>query len=263
MPGLQDPRRGILQTQINRCTSNVTPSPIISRYGRKQGNGGSPWLTGSVRRQILEPSRWRAFGGFFLLGRGCSSFASFFSKISDAFHVLFDPLANHIEGLFLRFGGHLREFSHVSQGLFETLFGEIRALLYGVLLASIGNDFLHRFLEDFCLPTNEALPALESDPIRFGESFDVLPFTVHKRREVDAWKSELAHEFGEVKNRRLGALFSRFDVVGHGGLFSRLAVVGHGALFSRFALIGDGALFRRFAVLGHDAFLGWSNVLAS
>src|SRR5258705_154582 len=120
-------------------------------------------------------------------------------------------------------------------------------------------------LAAFCLPTNEALPALESDPIRFGESFDVLPFTVHKRREVDAWKSELAHKFGEVKNRRLagGALFSRFDVVGHGGLFSRLAVVGHGALFSRFALIGDGALFRRFAVLGHDAFLGWSNVLAS
>jgi cytochrome c553 len=26
MPGLQDTRRGILQTQINRCTSNVTPS---------------------------------------------------------------------------------------------------------------------------------------------------------------------------------------------------------------------------------------------
>src|SRR5258706_16445079 len=159
-----------------------------------------------------------AFLGFFLLGRGCSSFASFFSKISDAFHVLFDPLANHVEGLFLRFGGHLREFSHASQGLFETLFGEIRALLYGVLLASIGNHFLHRFLEDFCLPTNEPLPALESDPIRFGESFDVLPFTVHKRRQVDAWKSELAHQFGEVKKRRLasGALFSRFDVVGHG-----------------------------------------------
>ena len=50
------------------------------------------------------------------------------------------------------------------------------------------------------MPTNEALPALESDPIRFGESFDVLPFTVYKRREVDAWKSELAHKFGEVKN---------------------------------------------------------------
>jgi hypothetical protein len=69
----------------------------------------------------------------------------------------------------------------------------------------------------YCLPTNEALPALESDPIRFGESFDVLPFTVYKRREVDAWKSELAHKFGEVKKRRLasGALFSRFAVVGH------------------------------------------------
>jgi hypothetical protein len=26
MPGLQDTRRGTLQTQINRCTSNVTPS---------------------------------------------------------------------------------------------------------------------------------------------------------------------------------------------------------------------------------------------
>src|SRR5258708_4494854 len=29
MPGLQDTRRGILQTQINRCTSNVTPSPRV------------------------------------------------------------------------------------------------------------------------------------------------------------------------------------------------------------------------------------------
>src|ERR1700674_3975117 len=27
MSGLQDARRGILQTQINRCTSNVNPSP--------------------------------------------------------------------------------------------------------------------------------------------------------------------------------------------------------------------------------------------
>ena len=40
--------------------------------------------------------------------RECSSFASFFSKISDVFHVLFDPLANHVEGLFLRLGGYLR-----------------------------------------------------------------------------------------------------------------------------------------------------------
>ena len=38
----------------------------------------------------------------------CSSFASLFSKVSDAFHVLFDPLANHVEGLFLRLGGYLR-----------------------------------------------------------------------------------------------------------------------------------------------------------
>src|ERR1700689_4963412 len=29
MSGLQHTRRGILQTQINRCTSNVTPSPRI------------------------------------------------------------------------------------------------------------------------------------------------------------------------------------------------------------------------------------------
>ena len=40
--------------------------------------------------------------------RRYSSFASFLSKISDAFHVLFDPLANHVEGLFLRLGGYLR-----------------------------------------------------------------------------------------------------------------------------------------------------------
>jgi hypothetical protein len=31
MPGLQDTRRGILQTQINRCTSNVTPSSYVRR----------------------------------------------------------------------------------------------------------------------------------------------------------------------------------------------------------------------------------------
>src|ERR1017187_4128877 len=31
MPGLQDTSRGILQTQINRCTSNVTPSPCFRR----------------------------------------------------------------------------------------------------------------------------------------------------------------------------------------------------------------------------------------
>ena len=30
MPGLQDTRRGILQTQINRCTSNVTPPPACA-----------------------------------------------------------------------------------------------------------------------------------------------------------------------------------------------------------------------------------------
>jgi hypothetical protein len=34
MPGLQDTRRGILQTQINRCTSNVTPSPACAGYDR-------------------------------------------------------------------------------------------------------------------------------------------------------------------------------------------------------------------------------------
>ena len=32
MPGLQDTRRGILQTQINRCTSNVTPSTRFRGY---------------------------------------------------------------------------------------------------------------------------------------------------------------------------------------------------------------------------------------
>jgi hypothetical protein len=32
MPGLQDARRGILKTQINRCTSNVTPSPAFAGY---------------------------------------------------------------------------------------------------------------------------------------------------------------------------------------------------------------------------------------
>jgi hypothetical protein len=32
MPGLQDTRRGILQTQINRCTSNVTLSTRLRGY---------------------------------------------------------------------------------------------------------------------------------------------------------------------------------------------------------------------------------------
>src|SRR5258706_5494082 len=145
------------------------------------------------------------------------SFTSFFSEIPDAFHVLFDPFAYHFEGFFLRFGGHLRQFAHVTERLFETLFGEIRPLLHGIFLAGIGNHFLHGFLEDFCLPTDEALPTLESNPIRFGESFDVLPFAVYKCCKVDAWQSELAHKFGEVKKRHLagGALFSRFAVIGH------------------------------------------------
>ena len=39
---------------------------------------------------------------------GMHSFASFLSKISDVFHVLFDSLTNHVEGLFLRLGGYLR-----------------------------------------------------------------------------------------------------------------------------------------------------------
>src|SRR5258706_10674328 len=38
MPGLQDTRRGILQTQINRCTSNVIPSvePSDQIFGTMQ-----------------------------------------------------------------------------------------------------------------------------------------------------------------------------------------------------------------------------------
>src|SRR5882672_4608208 len=32
MPGLQDARRGILKTQINRCTSNVTPYPACAGH---------------------------------------------------------------------------------------------------------------------------------------------------------------------------------------------------------------------------------------
>ena len=37
--GLQDTRRGILQTQINRCTSNVTPSPAFAGYdGRMEAD---------------------------------------------------------------------------------------------------------------------------------------------------------------------------------------------------------------------------------
>jgi len=96
--------------------------------------------------------------------------------------------------------------------------GEIRALLYGFLLASIGNHFLHFIVSWRILLADErgAASPRKRSYCRFGESFDVLPFTVTKRREVDAWKSELAHKFGEIKNppaSRQRALFSRFDVV--------------------------------------------------
>ena len=40
--------------------------------------------------------------------RGSSSLSRLFAKISDAFHVLLDPIANHVQGLFLRLGGYLR-----------------------------------------------------------------------------------------------------------------------------------------------------------
>ena len=158
--------------------------------------------------------------------------------------------------------------------------------------------FLHRFLEHFRLPTNEVLPALESNPIRFGKSFDVFPFTVDKCCEVDARKPELAHKFGEVKRRRLdGALF-RFDVVGQGDLSSRTTVAGYlgsfrdglllsselaaGLLSSDTAaftglvlsetvpfsigllILGHGSFFHRFAIFGHDVYsFGRSTVLAS
>jgi len=90
------------------------------------------------------------------------------------------------------------------------------------------------------------LPALESDPIRFGESFDVLPLTVYKRREVDAWKSELAHKIGEVQKTASTPAVP---------FFSRFAVVGHGALFQVDLLSWDTVpFFVGFAFLGHDVF---------
>jgi hypothetical protein len=62
------------------------------RYGGYSGRPASRKVEASLSRKTAKGSL----------------FASFFSKISDAFHVLFDPLANHLEGLFLRFSGHLR-----------------------------------------------------------------------------------------------------------------------------------------------------------
>src|ERR1035437_4350682 len=49
MPGLQDTRRGILQTQINRCTSNVTPSP------RVRGDDNAEIHHGIAKRSVLPP----------------------------------------------------------------------------------------------------------------------------------------------------------------------------------------------------------------
>jgi hypothetical protein len=146
------------------------------------------------------------------------------------------------------------KFSHVSQGLFRNPLWRDPRASFGAFLSSIGNHFLHRFLSISACRTNKALPALESDPIRFGESFDVLPFTVHKRREADAWKSELAHEFGEVKNRRLANrdLFSRFDVVGLDGLPVGL-LSSDAAVFTAGLLSSETVPFHQLAVLGHGS----------
>src|SRR5258705_4554347 len=48
MPELQAARRGILKTQINRCTSNVTPSPACAGYDGK--------IQCTRKHQQLKPS---------------------------------------------------------------------------------------------------------------------------------------------------------------------------------------------------------------
>jgi hypothetical protein len=78
MPGLQDARRGILQTQINRCTSNVTPSvrmtvvDMIEEAGfeiLEAANADEAILLLEARRDITVSSptskcrvRWTASG---------------------------------------------------------------------------------------------------------------------------------------------------------------------------------------------------------
>jgi len=97
--------------QWPRSVRSRTSRRCLTFCGRCAGIGwkwdrkGQTWRRPIASRSGLDVRIERSFGS--LTSKG-SSFASFFSKISDAFHVLFDPLANHLEGLFLRFGGHLR-----------------------------------------------------------------------------------------------------------------------------------------------------------
>ena len=53
MPGLQDARRGILKTQINRCTSNVTPSPIGIGHNNPPADIEGPDLP-EIQKSVAE-----------------------------------------------------------------------------------------------------------------------------------------------------------------------------------------------------------------
>ena len=63
MPGLQDTSRGILQTQINRCTSNVNPSGIeqadaLDVSARKErAEGATEHIARAEQRHELDAGR--------------------------------------------------------------------------------------------------------------------------------------------------------------------------------------------------------------
>jgi hypothetical protein len=77
----------------------------LGAYSRIPANDAcAVWGPYPTATEAAKPNDQRILGTC----RGSSSLASFFPKISDAFHVLLDPLANHVEGFFLRLGGHLR-----------------------------------------------------------------------------------------------------------------------------------------------------------
>src|SRR6476660_4673939 len=60
MPGLQDTRRGILQTQINRCTSNVTPSTRLRGYDDRDWD--EYLRTPQIEKLVPQPHDAVAFG---------------------------------------------------------------------------------------------------------------------------------------------------------------------------------------------------------
>jgi hypothetical protein len=171
--------------------------------------------------------------------RGCSSFVSF-SKISDAFHVLFDPLANHRRPLSNWLFPRVRMLARP----FEPLFGKIRALLRH-LPSSIGNHFLHRSSISACRRTRRCQP---SAIYSLGE-LDVLPVHGPQAPRSRRLEVELALSLVKSKPASAGSAFSVGLLSLKRRSFQPVCCPWTRHPFSRFDIVGYSCPFRRFAVL--------------